>query len=215
MEVQEMHSDDTTITQSTAETGVQDADRHTGNEGVGSVVRRLRQEKGMTLKELAAASGVSVGMLSQIERKLANPSVRVLTGIRRALDAPVSVLFEEAERPQIDHSFVRRVGKRPILDLGEMRKELITHSGAHNTQIMILHIDPGASSGGQISYSAEKGGLVLSGEIELTVNNETALLRAGDGFAFDSALPHGFSNCGEETARVLWIIGSVQLDRHL
>ena len=211
-----MHSDDVASSRPpAAEKGLQSASSRQEHESVGSVVRRLRQEKCMTLKELAAASGVSAGMLSQIERNLANPSVRVLTGIRQALDAPLSVLFDESKHPGNDPSFVRRADERPVLDLGTMRKELITHSGVYNTEIMILHIDPGASSGGKISYSAEKGGIVLSGEVTLTVDNETAVLRAGDGFAFDSSRPHGFSNCGEETARVLWIIGSVQLDRHL
>lgn len=183
---------------------------------VGEYIRRTRHEKKMSLKELAAASGVSIGMLSQVERDIANPSMRVLQNIRRALNIPLPALFAASNALKTDPEFVRRSGARPILDLGHLRKELISSGSAHNLQIMILHIDPGTSSGGVLlSYPAVKGGMVLSGEFILTVGEEETLLKKGDSFVFDSAIPHSFRNNSKETAQVLWIIGAVQLDRHL
>ncbi|MFD2238175.1 cupin domain-containing protein [Aureimonas populi] len=185
-------------------------------ESIGAVVRRLRREKGMSLQNVANASGVSIGMLSQVERDLVNPSVRVLTGIRRALNVPFESLFQGGELQRSDPGFVRRVGFRPILELGELRKELLSANGAHNLQLMILHIEPGGTSGATLlAYPAEKGGMVLSGEVVLTVGEEQATLREGDSFLFDSSLPHGFRNETDKPAQVLWIIGAVQLDRHL
>ena len=147
---------------------------------------------------------------------MANPSVRVLTGIRRALDAPLSALFAEFPRSQSDPDFVRRAGHRPMLDLGQIRKELLSVGGAHNLQMMILHIDPQGSSGATpLSYPAEKGGLVLSGEVILRVGEDETSLREGDSFAFDSSLPHSFRNIGQVPAKVMWVIGQVALDRHL
>ncbi|WKL23655.1 cupin domain-containing protein (plasmid) [Agrobacterium tumefaciens] len=188
-------------------------------ESIGATLRRLRHEKKFSLQELARVSGVSVGMISQIERDLANPSVRVLTAIRRALDVPVSAVFRDVPHvgPETgDADFVRRANERPLLELGTLTKELLTSIGQHNLQIMILHINPGGHSGKTaLSYPAEKGGIVLSGELVLTVDGRQARLREGDSFVFDSALEHSFSNPGEEMAHVIWIIGAVQLDRHL
>lgn len=188
----------------------------TGETSVGEYIRRIRHEQKMSLKELAAASGVSIGMLSQVERDIANPSMRVLQSIRRALQIPLSALFAESNALKTDPEFVRRSGERPILDLGHLRKELISSGSAHNLQIMILHIDPGTSSGGVLlAYPAVKGGMVLSGEFILTVGDDETLLNKGDSFIFDSAIPHSFRNVSKETAQVMWIIGAVQLDRHL
>lgn len=190
------------------------------SDGLGAILRSLRHDKGWSLQDLAQRSGVSVGMISQIERDLANPSVRVLTAIRRALGAPVSAVFRDivplrSEDPA-EPSFVRRADRRPILELGTLRKELLTTSGHHNLQIMILHINPGGHSGNTaLSYPAEKGGMVLSGELLLTVDGKEARLREGDSFVFDSALEHSFSNPTNEPTQVIWIIGAVQLDRHL
>ncbi len=184
---------------------------------VGETIRRLRQARTMTLQELALASGVSVGMLSQVERDRANPSLRVLTQIRLALGVSVSALFEDAE-PQVaaDPDFVRRADHRGWLELGYLSKELLSPRNPDHLQFMILHIPPGGTSGGRLMpYPAEKGGMVLEGALELTVKNQTALLREGDSFFFDSLDPHGFRNPTDATARVLWIIGAVQTERHL
>lgn len=181
---------------------------------LGATIRRIRQEKGLSLQGVARRSGVSVGMLSQVERDLTNPSVRVMTAIRRALGADINELFEEPPVRSRDPDFVRRASQRPRLDLGQVSKELLTTGGPHNLQFMILHIQPGADSG-HVRYAAEKGGMVLGGELILQVGEEEARLSEGDSFTFDSSLAHSFRNPGPSVARVLWIIGAVPLDRHL
>lgn len=192
------------------------ADAAADNARVGKALRRLRREKALSLKELALKSGVSVGMLSQIERDLANPSLRLLTQIRIALGVTVSDLFDDAAPQAADPPFVRRADRRGWLELGYLSKELLSPHAPHNLQFMILHIPPGGTSGGQpLSYPAEKGGMVLQGLLILKVKEQEALLRQGDSFLFDSLDPHSFRNPTEETAQVLWIIGAVRVDRQL
>jgi transcriptional regulator with XRE-family HTH domain len=183
---------------------------------VGEAVRRLRQAKGMTLQELADASGVSIGMLSQIERDRANPSLRVLTQIRDALGASISALFSDAHHAASDPNFVRRAPDRPRLELGYIAKELLSPGGPENLQFMILHIPPRGTSGDQpLSYPAEKGGMILAGVLSLKVGAEEAILGEGDSFLFDSTRPHSFRNPTDAPARVLWIVGAPRQERHL
>jgi transcriptional regulator with XRE-family HTH domain len=180
---------------------------------VGAVIRGLRQDKGMTLQALAAASGVSSGMLSQIERDLANPSLRVLSQIRAALGAPISALFAETPPAPKDPAFVRRADQRPWLDLGYISKELLSPGGPQQLKFMILHVPARGDSGAQpMSYPAEKGGMVLEGELVLSVDGTEATLREGDSFLFDSLNPHSFRNPLDRGARVLWIMGAATVD---
>lgn len=187
---------------------------------IGATFRQLRHQQGLSLRALADRSGVSVGTISQIERDLANPSMRVLTAIRRALNVPIQAMFcdgagfgpEDGDDPP----FLRRAAKQPHINLGSLQKELLTSGGNHNLQIMILTIAPGGMSGNTaLSYPAEKGGVVLEGELTLNVDDREAQLHEGDSFVFDSSLPHGFRNDSDRLARILWVIGAVQFDRHL
>ena len=184
---------------------------------VGGVIKSLRQERGLSLAALAASADVSVGMLSQVERDKANPSLRVLTQIRQALGVPATALFLERSAPTTrDPTFVRRSDQHPRLDLGYFTKELLSPGAPHNLQIMIIHVPAHGSSGPQpMSYPAEKGGLVLEGGLVLRVGTEEALLQSGDSFVFNSAVPHSFSNPSDRPARVVWIIGPMPAERHL
>src|SRR5690606_12444493 len=122
-------------------------------------------------------------------------------------DGPVSALFEETPAVVADPDFVRRAGHHPRLDLGYISKEQLSSKASRHLQFMVVHVPPGAATGDHpIAYAAEKGGLILDGELVLTVGSREALIRAGDSFFFDGTQPHGFRNPGTRDARVLWII---------
>jgi transcriptional regulator with XRE-family HTH domain len=197
-------------------TGAADGEPGSNLPRVGGTIRRLREAKAMTLQDLAQASGVSVGMLSQIERDRANPSLRVLTQIRIALGVSVSALFDQPHQPSVDPGFVRRRDQRPRLELGYLSKELLSSGTPNSLQFMILHVPPLGTSGGQpMSYAAEKGGMLLEGTIYLRVGDEEVLLAEGDSFLFDGVLPHSFRNPNDAPAQLLWIIGAVRAERQL
>lgn len=183
---------------------------------LGATIRRLRMAKGLTLQDLAERSGVSVGMLSQLERDRANPSLRVLSQVRDGLGASISALFEEEASIPSDPDFVCRAGHRPLLDLGYLSKELLAVGTPGGMQLMILHMPPGADSGEhQLQAPIEKGGMVLDGAFMLRVGGSIATLEAGDSFLFDGAKPHSFRNPLDRTSRILWIMGGARMERHL
>lgn len=189
-------------------------DRPSPIPGLGRVLKRLRAARGLTLQQLAVASGVSVGMLSQIERDRANPSLRVLCQVRDALGASMGELFADAPAPRADPGFVCRASSRPRLDLGYMHKELLSHTKPGALQLMVLVLPPGATSG-TLATPHEKGGLVLEGTLVLTVADEAATLGEGDSFLFDATEPHTFRNPGSTEARILWVMAPPRHDRHL
>jgi transcriptional regulator with XRE-family HTH domain len=183
---------------------------------VGAMIKRLRARQRLSLQELSKLSGVSAGMLSQVERGLANPSLRILTKIQLALGARAGELFDDTPLLSPDPEFVRRKNRRAFCDLGYLTKELLSAGASQNLEMMLLHIPPNGSSGDQpLSSPTEKGGLVLEGEILITVGGREARLTEGDSFLFDGLLPHSFRNCGRTAAKVLWVINNVPIHRHL
>lgn len=191
---------------------------------VGDVIRRLRLERGMSLKGLSHASGVSSGMLSQIERNLANPSLKVLTKIQVALGTNAAALFpgngadaaQAAPSGRKDPLFVKRNDQRPFCELGYLTKELLSTGTTQHLDMMLLHIPPSGSSGDSpLTSLAEKGGLVLEGEIVMSVDGEETTICEGDSFAFDGRKPHAFRNDTASKAKMLWIISNFPIQRHL
>jgi transcriptional regulator with XRE-family HTH domain len=183
---------------------------------LGERIRELRRSKQISLQVLADMSGVSVSMLSQIERNRANPSLRLLTRIRKALGMQVTELFAEVPPEPRDPDFARRAPRRPKLDLGLFTKELLSCPTARNLSFQLLHLPPGGSSGEHaISDPSEKGGMVLQGELVLTVGGTECVLNEGDSFSFDGDRPHRFRNDSDEEVTLLWIIATMSIDRHL
>lgn len=186
---------------------------------VGAAIKKLRTRKKLSLNELSVRSGVSVGMLSQIERDMTSPSIRTLSRIRLALRVPMSALFSEMSSDFGDPEFLRRMERRPRLRVGPggMVKEMLSPSTAKHMEFMILHIPPNGSSGEQpAAYAAEKGGMVLKGEVALKIGSEEAHLMEGDSFQFDGLIPHSFINASStEEAQLLWFIVQSTEEPHL
>lgn len=176
--------------------------------GLGIQVRQRRRIKGLTLTELSQQSGLSVGLLSQIERGLSSPSLKSMTQICTALGVPLSWLFDSGplENPAEKGLVVRR-GSRRRLDLGTygVTKELLSPDLGGEMQIYLVSIRPGGQSGPETyTHRGEEGGLVLTGTLELTVDDRIVLLYEGDSFRFRSSLAHRFANPGTTQANVVW-----------
>jgi len=186
---------------------------------VGARIRGLRQEKNISLQALSRLSGVSAGMLSQVERDLANPSLKLLTKIQVALGTSAGSLFPgEIDMVQNvpDPIFVRRKGKRPFCELDYLTKELLSDGAAQRLELMLLHVPPNGSSGPTpLTSPAEKGGLMLEGTILMSVDGVETSLMEGDSFTFDGRLPHAFRNISDVSAHILWVVSNFPMERHL
>jgi len=186
---------------------------------VGRIIKSLRAKKDMSLQDLSRLSGVSVGMLSQIERNLANPSLKTLTKIQVALGASSADLFAiqpPTQQSLSDPDFVRRKDMRPLCELGYLTKELLSTGATQALEMMLLHVPPHGSSGATpLTSPAEKGGMILEGELIVSVEGREAKLLAGDSFIFDGRKPHAFRNTSSHTAIVFWVISNFPIDRHI
>lgn len=177
---------------------------------LGMRVKARRLERALSLNQLAELSGLSVGMLSQIERGLSSPSLRSLRLVAVALGVPISWFFtepEQAERRESPH-VVRRTGRRLLkLTPTGVMKELLSSASPELFEMYELLLQPGGSSGADFySHLGEKAGLVLSGTLRLWLDGEEHRLEEGDSFHFPSTVPHQFDNPGRAPARILWVM---------
>jgi transcriptional regulator with XRE-family HTH domain len=179
---------------------------------IGTRLRALRIARGLSVSELAALAGVSVGTVSQVERRKANLSISTLERLRRALSVPLSALFEAdgaTVEPAAD-DFVRRMHGRPVLSVANtgMLKELLSPHGDRDLQMMIITLPRDSGSREVLVGAGEKAGLVLEGAVVLDLDGRRVDLEAGDSFQFRSTAPHQVRNENDRVARLLWIMNT-------
>ena len=175
---------------------------------IGARLRQLRRERRLSLEELAARTGLSIGFLSQIERGLSSPTLRVLAGVADALGVAISELFP-AKQPHADATTIVRQAERNELQLWRsgIRKQLLTpHADSSKLNLYLVEMEPGASTGDELYiHNGEEAGLVLGGTMLLSVESESWVLQEGDSFRFLSSRPHRFANGHDGVTRVLWV----------
>ncbi len=170
---------------------------------VGARLRYVRLRHGLSQRTLAKRAGVTNSSISLIESNAVNPSVGVLKRILDGIPIGLADFFAlEPERPK--QAFYRaeelvEIGKGPISyrQIGE------TMFG-RALQILKERYEPGADTGRvPLSHEGEEGGIVISGRLEVTVEDERRILGPGDAYYFESRRPHRFRCVGHEPCELV------------
>ncbi|WOC16371.1 helix-turn-helix domain-containing protein [Pseudochrobactrum sp. MP213Fo] len=177
---------------------------------VGEMLRHRRQIRGMSLRQVAEAANISVGMLSQVERGLAVPSIKTLRAVCIAMDMPVNWLFHrdgEIRSPASTYIVLRNARRSLTYEDGALVKELLTPDNQQKIQMLRFVIAPGTSSG-EPYCNAEGGkcGIVLAGTLGLDLDGSTFTVETGDSFAFPASTMVRFWSIGGVTCEVIWVV---------
>lgn len=173
---------------------------------IGVTIRRMREERQLSLKDLAGKSGLTQSFLSQVERGLTSPSVASLRKVAQAFGVPLAALFQGPVAPE--NHVVRRDQRRQLVHPGrQWRDYLLTPNLTGKLQVIWSVIEPGGGSGDEpyAHDSDEECVVLLHGRLEFWVGPDHYSLDEGDSIVFESRIPHRNINPGPERAEVLWI----------
>ncbi|MGH3103391.1 MAG: helix-turn-helix domain-containing protein [Gaiellaceae bacterium] len=171
---------------------------------VGARLRSLRRERGLTIAQVAAATGLTKGFISQLERDTTTPSLSSLARICDALGVRMGDVFH-AGGPELVR-LIRR-NERTAVDW-DPHHFLLSPPQERRLQAIESHIPPGEGAGDELySFPGDVEFVyVLSGSLELRVADERYLLEAGDVLTYPLREPHTWSNpSADEPATVLWV----------
>jgi transcriptional regulator with XRE-family HTH domain len=173
---------------------------------IGGKIKELREKKGLTMKRLAELVQCTSSLISQLEKGKADPSISTLKKIAEALNANIVdfVSFEATE-----DEVVTRADKRVVMQLPRWDariQSLIRAIGKKKMQPFYTVIKPGGGSHGLYSHNGEEFGIVLQGEMELTLEGKVYKVGKNDSFYFSSQIPHDWNNYGKEDVVVVWVI---------
>ena len=175
-------------------------------DALGAKLTALRNERGLTLQQLADKSELSPSFLSQLERDKVNVSVANLKKIASALEISIAGLFA-ANNTHEAKGLVTRADERRRLALAEAgwQIESILPEDAARMEAFLVRVAPGRKDNTAYPHQGEEFSLVLKGSIRYVIGDESYQLAAGDTVYHKSNIPHLWQNVGEEEALVLTV----------
>ena len=171
----------------------------------GSRLREVRNQKKMSIAELAKRSEVSTGLISQIERDIVIPSVVSLWRLAQALDTNINYFFGDSDQEDT------------VIQRKDSHKTLIAHEGSsyykllspnvpgHLLDVTEITLKSGCSyEHPPLSHEGEECGYVLEGELTVLLNGKEYVLYPSDSIYFNSSLPHKYINRSNADCVSIW-----------
>jgi transcriptional regulator with XRE-family HTH domain len=171
---------------------------------VGGRIRQLRLGLGLSVRALAAETGFSPSLISQVEHCHVMPSIGSLERIAMALGVSLSTFFAESDTTT--EGLVRANARQRLSSTWSpvSIEALRPMKGVGMLEPVLIAMAPGGRSGKfPTGHAGEKFVLVLDGEVTLTLGDEVYGLRTGDAITFASAISHQLENTSAEPARVV------------
>jgi transcriptional regulator with XRE-family HTH domain len=172
---------------------------------VGARIRAMRLRQQLTLRDVAERTGVSVSMLSMLERGVSTASVGTLVAVASALGVHMYDLF--AHRDSADGSPVTRLAEQTVVRMGEGTTRRVAHNdSAAGVELAVNEYEPGGASGPSATHhDGREFGVLISGRLTIELEGESHVLEPGDVIAYSSDRPHRIANTGDEHAVAVWV----------
>ena len=175
---------------------------------IGERIKKKRNEKGFSLRELAGKVDLSASFLSQIEQGKASPSIENLKKIANYLEVKVSYLIEEEDEAlgsfhikKEDRKYVESIDSKTSIAL------LTSSKIEKNMEPIMYEIKPGGESGrGFFNHNGEEFIYIVEGTLDIYIEDQLTILNEGDSFYFKSSLNHRFKNNGKKLTKAIWIV---------
>ena len=171
---------------------------------VGTRIRALREQRGLSLRALAERCNLSINAISRIERGENSPTVSSLHLLANALGVPITDFFYDA--PEKTTVFVKSDHRTSFRRDGVVMESLGIGLRNQHLEPFLMTIEPGAGDlSDPIIHSGQEFVYCLRGEIEYHVGDAVYHFQAGDSLLFEASQPHCFTNHSTKPAVTLVI----------
>ena len=176
---------------------------------IGSRIRQLRGERGLTLQGLAEMTGLSSSLLSLVERGKTSPSIGTLVAIAHAFDVHMTDLMPETPATEV-LPVLRHDEQRVYATPEGVTRRILRDDRIRGLELALNEYGPGGRSADSLLHHAGyEYGVVIEGTLTVEMDGDSFELQPGDSIAYDSTQPHRIMNKGRRAARAMW----VNLDR--
>ena len=163
-------------------------------------IKRLREEKKLSMEELAKLSGVSKSMLAQIERGDGNPTLSTLWKISNGMKVPFDAL---TVRPKSPYEIVKTAEIQPLLEDGGKVRNYSLFPDNENRRFAVYYLE--LEEGSYWESEPHLRGTtefitIFTGKIEILADGQSFIVEKGESIRFRADTIHSYKNIGNETA---------------
>ncbi len=180
---------------------------------VGEKIKKLREEKGVSLQEFAEKSGFSSALLSQIENHMVSPPLGTLIKLSKALGVEIGYFFEdvrEAPYTLVRHNErknISRVASKMGKKYGYSYESLAFDKKGRHMEPFLVTLEPSTVKDQHLySHEGEEFIFVLEGKMSVQLADHTDILEPGDSIYFDSIMPHRVECVDEKETIIVAVI---------
>lgn len=175
------------------------------NEIIASNLKKLRNERNLSLGQLSEISNISKAMLSDIEKGKGNPTINTIWKIANGLKVPYTKLIDYVEHST---TIIRKTDTS--MQSGETKSYRVycyyPTTPTRNFELFYVELDAN-SSNKTIGHSekAQEYIYVIQGELQLQIADEKFILHPGDSLSFNSSINHTYINKQDTTVNFMVI----------
>ncbi|GLC79993.1 helix-turn-helix domain-containing protein [Lacrimispora brassicae] len=169
-------------------------------------LKRLREQRKMSLDAAAKASGVSKSMLGQIERGEVNPTISTVWKIAGGFKVPFTELVS---CPESEYEVVDTARMEPLLaDDGHYRNyPVFPFDSTRRFEMLYIELDPDSRlKAAPHPENTQEFVMVFSGELEIQAGGERFTAARGGAIRFQADCSHEYHNTSGETCRLSMVI---------
>ena len=175
-------------------------------EEIGRRIKKVREEKHFTLKNVEAKAGISATHISEIERGKTSPTIGALIRIADALGKDPAYFIEKDELSDVSFIAFEDREEQELTRVSGV-KSMLTRSipsGKINAQLITLHTNKGEDVGVH-AHEGDEAALILKGHINFRIEDKVHELGEGDSIYYIAKQDHGYSNASDsEEAKMIW-----------
>ncbi len=169
-------------------------------------LKKIREEKKLSLDRLSELTGVSKSMLGQIERGESSPTISTIWKISNGLKVSFTSLLSE---PQTDTALVQRANIMPLVEAGGHYRlyPLFPAEPGRRFELYLIEIDPGCIMSADPHHPGTQEFItVIAGNVIVRTNGCEYHVPAGDSIRFRADRPHVYENPGSAIAQLHLVI---------
>jgi quercetin dioxygenase-like cupin family protein len=179
---------------------------------VGERVRKVRERRGLSLRDISQRTDLDVLLLKQIEEGAISPPLGTVIKLAKALEMKMGFFISgEEERAYTivrrnDRKVVSRYDSKKQKQYGYEFESLAPYKKDRHMDPFLVSLEPADTEAERSTHGGQEFIYVLQGRMKVHLGDEKHLLEPGDAIYYDSSVPHLVKCHGDETTKILAVL---------